>query len=141
MFTLISARQPLCYVFSETAYHLCAITFFDQKHGIDTSLNNGFWILYHNSRTYAVLGLTKVKICVYLVTVNSIFRRCLSGWNDRKDEDSLENTLSCVPKVQGKCRISQAKGRRCFQSSLSRQFDCVLPGFSFFIERRTRYVG
>ena len=27
-------------------------------------------------------------------------------------EDSLENTLSCVPKVQGESRISQAKGRR-----------------------------
>ena len=29
-----------------------------------------------------------------------------------KAEDSLENTLSCVPKVQGESRISQAKGRR-----------------------------
>ena len=27
-------------------------------------------------------------------------------------EDSLENTFSCVPKVQGKSRISQANGRR-----------------------------
>ncbi len=27
-------------------------------------------------------------------------------------EDSLENTFSCVPKVQGERRISQANGRR-----------------------------
>ena len=31
---------------------------------------------------------------------------------DWGEEDSLENTLSCVPKVQGVCRISQAKGQR-----------------------------
>ena len=31
---------------------------------------------------------------------------------DRTAEDSLENTFSCVPKVQGKSRISQANGRR-----------------------------
>ena len=29
-----------------------------------------------------------------------------------KAEDSLENTFSCVPKVQGESRISQANGRR-----------------------------
>ena len=29
-----------------------------------------------------------------------------------KAEDSLENTLSCVPKVQGESRISQANGQR-----------------------------
>ena len=29
-----------------------------------------------------------------------------------EEEDSLENTLSCVPKVQGESRISQANGRR-----------------------------
>ena len=31
---------------------------------------------------------------------------------DRKEEDSLENTFSCVPKVQGLSRISQANGQR-----------------------------
>ncbi len=31
---------------------------------------------------------------------------------DRKTEDSLENTFSCVPKVQGGSRISQANERR-----------------------------
>ena len=31
-------------------------------------------------------------------------------------EDSLENTFSCVPKVQGVSRISQANGRRITQS-------------------------
>ena len=30
-----------------------------------------------------------------------------------KAEDSLENTFSCVPKVQGDRRISQANGQRC----------------------------
>ena len=35
--------------------------------------------------------------------------RCES---DRMAEDSLENTFSCVPKVQGVSRISQANGRR-----------------------------
>ena len=35
-------------------------------------------------------------------------------WRIRpKAEDSLENTFSCVPKVQGDRRISQAKGQRC----------------------------
>ena len=32
---------------------------------------------------------------------------------DRKTEDSLENTLNCVPKVQGGSRISQANGQGC----------------------------
>ena len=36
----------------------------------------------------------------------------LSEAQQLKAEDSLENTLSCVPKVQGESRISQAKGRR-----------------------------
>ena len=36
-----------------------------------------------------------------------------SGRKNRTAEDSLENTLSCVPKVQGESRISQANGRRC----------------------------
>ena len=35
-----------------------------------------------------------------------------SGHKNRTAEDSLENTLSCVPKVQGESRISQANGRR-----------------------------
>ena len=33
-------------------------------------------------------------------------------YQDRQAEDSLENTFSCVPKVQGESRISQAKGQR-----------------------------
>ena len=37
----------------------------------------------------------------------------VSGFKDRKAEDSLENTFSCVPKVQGESRISQAKGQSC----------------------------
>ena len=32
-------------------------------------------------------------------------------YQDRQAEDSLENTFSCVPKVQGESRISQAKGQ------------------------------
>ena len=32
--------------------------------------------------------------------------------SEPEEEDSLENTLSCVPKVQGESRISQANGRR-----------------------------
>ena len=31
---------------------------------------------------------------------------------DWGEEDSLENTFNCVPKVQGVCRISQANGQR-----------------------------
>ena len=35
-----------------------------------------------------------------------------SGMNIRPEgEDSLENTFSCVPKVQGESRISQANGQ------------------------------
>ena len=40
-------------------------------------------------------------------------------------EDSLENTFSCVPKVQGESRISQANGRRCFIDKL-----CAFSGQS-----------
>ena len=36
-----------------------------------------------------------------------------------KAEDSLENTFSCVPKVQGESRISQANGRRYNHSVFS----------------------
>ena len=41
-------------------------------------------------------------------------------------EDSLENTFSCVPKVQGESRISQANGRRCLYASYLRFFRAVL---------------
>ena len=44
-----------------------------------------------------------------------------SGMDIRpEDEDSLENTFSCVPKVQGSlCRISQANGQRYVMQFLS----------------------
>ena len=36
----------------------------------------------------------------------------LAGMKKPVVEDSLENTFSCVPKVQGESRISQANGQR-----------------------------
>jgi len=39
-------------------------------------------------------------------------------------EDSLENTLSCVPKVQGESRISQAKGQRRKMLTFVRSSPC-----------------
>ena len=42
--------------------------------------------------------------------------------SDRKEEDSLENTFSCVPKVQGEGRISQANGQRTCDRSAEQSF-------------------
>ena len=52
------------------------------------------------------------NICILFIRANN--RRCFSKRDlaNRKEEDSLENTFSCVPKVQGKSRISQANGQR-----------------------------
>ena len=46
--------------------------------------------------------------------MNQIPVMLFGTYMNRKAEDSLENTFTCVPKVQGESRISQANGRRCF---------------------------
>ena len=49
-----------------------------------------------------------------------------SGMDIRPEgEDSLENTFSCVPKVQGNvCRISQANGQR-YELQFFEQSSCA----------------
>ena len=53
-----------------------------------------------------------------------------------KVEDSLENTFSCVPKVQGESRISQAKGQR------RKKFLCAEQSFgtAFCFNRKVKEV-
>ena len=62
-----------------------------------------------------------------------------SGMDIRPEgEDSLENTFSCVPKVQGSlCRISQANGQR-YVMQFFEQSSCADCSFYFvqYSERR-----
>ena len=71
--------------------------------------------------------LTFTEKRIYWYTENQITKE-VSGTMEPDAEDSLENTLSCVPKVQGASRISQANGRRSINATLMQSSlfgDCI----------------
>ena len=62
--------------------------------------------------------LTKKGKCVYYQYQTNIPLNFSGSFeHEPEEEDSLENTFSCVPKVQGESRISQVNGRRSLQQA------------------------